>query len=194
MRNQEARVKATVSYWENRADAFMARADKIKRNQMLSRLEIQAFVVGNTSIDSDDKWFVEWLLEGDFGANFCKYDRDGNGEIDIRELRVALLEWAAFARNVTAESIERRRRALERKRELALERRQMLREADSRAAELMILCEKSGDGRHITVGGLRTNVEPIPKFRPFVSWLLKVYLLYFISLIFSFSVFVASLL
>ena len=49
----------------------------------------------------------------------------------------------------------------------------MLENADSRAAEIMILCEKnSGDGRNLTVHGLRTYLEPIPKLKPFVSWML----------------------
>ena len=105
--------------------------------------------------------------------NFHRFDKDGSGEIDIVELNNAVREWGNFARCETEARQARRDAAIVRKRELAEERRQMLENADSRAAEIMILCEKnSGDGRNLTVHGLRTYLEPIPKLKPFVSWML----------------------
>ena len=107
------------------------------------------------------------------GSNFHRYDKDGSGEIDMSELKNAVMEWSEFARIETEERHRRRNEAMVRKRELAEERRQMLANADSRAAEIMVLCEKnSGDGRNLTVHGLRTYLEPIRKLKPFVNWML----------------------
>ena len=70
------------------------------------------------------------------GSNFHRYDKDGSGEIDMSELKNAVMEWSEFARIETEERHRRRNEAMVRKRELAEERRQMLANADSRAAEL----------------------------------------------------------
>ena len=168
---EERTVRLQDAYWERRADAIMAEADKHNKNRLLSVIEIRTWL-DSGHLSKDDKWFCEWLLD-DRGVNFHRYDKDHSGEIDIDELKNAVKEWSEYARLETEKRSTRRNAAIARKRELSEERRQMLANADSRAAEIMILCEKnSGDGRNLTVHGLRTYLAPIRKLKPFVDWML----------------------
>lgn len=117
---------------------------------------------------------MEWFIEDDYGEKFSKYDLDNSGEIDIGELRTAVAEWAAHAREATLAAATRQAAARARKQQLKEERRAMLANADARAAEIMALCVLNGAASmHITVFGMRTHLEPVPRLKPFVDWMLK---------------------
>jgi len=118
--------------------------------------------------------FVEWFIIDNYGENFTRYDVDNSGEVDIHELRTAIAEWALYAKETTAAAAHRQAAARERKLQLKEGRRLMLENADARAAEIMELCLLNGaSSLTITVFGMRTHLEPVPRLKPFVDWMLK---------------------
>jgi hypothetical protein len=112
------------------------------------------------------------------GQNFKRYDHDGSGEIDVVELRTALMEWAVFAQAETAKKAAKQRSIAKRKQELAAERLEMLRDADARAKEIMAACvtdaSEDAEDNSITMQVLKSRLGGSRKFKPFVTWLLKV--------------------
>lgn len=86
------------------------------------------------------------------------------------------MEWAVFAQAETAKKAAKQRSIAKRKKELAAERLEMLRDADARAQEIMASCQlREGDeDSSITMPLLKSRLGGTSKFKPFVSWLLKV--------------------
>ena len=171
---EQLEQRASDAFWEARADALMRAADTHNRNQLLSRTEIAAFMVGNVTADADDRWFISWLLEGDRGGNFGRYDADNSGEIDLGELRAAIKDWARFAKAETLRREETRGAMLARKRQLRAARAASLENADERAAEIMSVCTVAALGRaSISVLAIKKYLVGNPRYQPFALWMLK---------------------
>ena len=69
--------------------------------------------------------------------------------------------------------IDRKKLALKERKRQAKERAEMLENADVRAAEVMRIADQLSTNSCISILEFKTYVQPVPKLRPFVEWLLQ---------------------
>jgi hypothetical protein len=106
--------------------------------------------------------------------NFRQYDEDGSGRMDFSEVKRALHDFDEQQRQAREAHLELLRQASATKFMLLAKRRSTMANAEKHAAEVMeVIYKKCGGASEISATAMRTYLEPVPRFKPFVEWMLQ---------------------